>query len=218
MDIHDRLMAFATLGAGWIMWVLVILSVIGLAIILERTYYFLSSRDDSRFLQEQLRKKLASGDLDGAKKLFAAAKSFQARIIHAGLSVADRGVEPVRERMSSESLVARSRMERNLAFLGTVGNNAPFVGLLGTVIGIINAFRALNESQGQVSTGLMQEIGEALIVTAIGLLVALPSVAAFNVFQRAIKTRMMWAQAMSADLIEFLASPKPDAGYRDEAE
>ena len=78
-------------------------------------------------------------------------------------------------------------MERNLAFLGTVGNNAPFVGLFGTVIGIIVAFNELSlNTQGGAST-VMGGISEALVATAIGLLVAIPAVAAFNTFQRRIK-------------------------------
>ena len=119
------------------------------------------------------------------------------------------------ESLNGERLLAKSRMERNLAFLGTVGNNAPFVGLLGTVIGIIRAFQALNESQGQVSTGLMAEIGEALVATAIGLLVALPAVAAYNTFQRIIRGRLVWADSMGRDVLEYMKASKGPGGYRD---
>jgi biopolymer transport protein ExbB len=91
-------------------------------------------------------------------------------------------------------------MEKNLAFLGTLGNNAPFIGLLGTVIGIIGAFRQLDASAGKLSAGLMSEIGEALIATAVGLLVALPAVAAFNLFQRVIRVRLARAEAIGHDV------------------
>ena len=103
-------------------------------------------------------------------------------------------------------------MERNLAFLGTMGNNAPFVGLLGTVIGIIRAFHELNASTGRVSEGLMSEIGEALVATAIGLLVALPAVAAFNFFQRLIKTRATQADALGKEVLAFLESDRRKRG------
>ena len=95
-------------------------------------------------------------------------------------------------------------MERNLAFLGTLGNNAPFVGLLGTVIGIVRSFHALNANVGQVSAGLMAEIGEALTATAIGLLVALPAVAFFNLFQRLIRVRLSRAEALCHEIIAHL--------------
>nr|MCU0676480.1 MotA/TolQ/ExbB proton channel family protein [Myxococcota bacterium] len=136
MDIQERLTAFAMLGAGWVMWLLVALSVVSLAIILERLYYLLASRDDAKRLQDELRKHLADGNLEGASKVMAASKSWEARIVASGLDEASRGPGPVEEKLNGERLLAKAKMERNLAFLGTVGNNAPFVGLLGTVIGI----------------------------------------------------------------------------------
>lgn len=214
MDIQERLTAFAMLGAGWVMWLLVALSVICLAIILERTYYLVASRDDARRLQDGLRKSLDEGDIDGAMKVMAGSKSWEARILAAGLGEASRGPGSVEEKLAGERGIARARMERNLAFLGTVGNNAPFVGLLGTVIGIIRSFQALNESQGQVTTELMAEVGEALVATAIGLLVALPAVAFYNAFQRAIKSRLTNADAMGRDLLAYVKGQKPGGGYR----
>jgi biopolymer transport protein ExbB len=103
-------------------------------------------------------------------------------------------------------------MERNLAFLGTVGNNAPFVGLLGTVIGVMRAFAALDQSGGQVSEGLMREIGEALVATAIGLLVAIPAVAFFNFFQRTIRLRIGRAEALGRDLLAYLKERENSGG------
>jgi biopolymer transport protein ExbB len=103
-------------------------------------------------------------------------------------------------------------MEKNLALLGTLGNNAPFVGLLGTVIGIVRAFRELEHSTGQVSAGLMSEIGEALVATAAGLLVALPAVAFFNLYQRLIRTRLGRAGALCHEILAFRKSePLPQA-------
>ncbi len=106
--------------------------------------------------------------------------------------------------MQGESELCRLSMEKNLALLGTLGNNAPFIGLLGTVIGIVRSFRALQASSGQVSAGLMSEIGEALVSTAIGLLVALPAVAAFNLFQRLIRARMGRASALAHEILAFM--------------
>jgi biopolymer transport protein ExbB len=204
LDIQERLTAFAMLGAGWVMWLLVLLSVIGLGIILERAYYLLSSRDSGAKLQEDLRKLLAGGDVEGAQKRMKTSRSFEARIVEAGLDAAPRGPESAEESMAGASKLARNAMERNLAFLGTVGNNAPFVGLLGTVIGVIRAFHALNQSAGQVSAGLMTEIGEALVATAIGILVALPAVAFFNFYQRVIRARLTWSDALSHDVLAYL--------------
>lgn len=212
IDIQERLTAFAMLGATWVMWLLVFLSIIGVAIIFERIYYFFASRDDVRALQEDLRLLLAKNDLTGVRDRLAQSRSFQAKIVHSGIEVADDGYAAVEERLAGETAVARTQMERNLGFLGTVGNNAPFVGLLGTVIGVIKAFHVLDESAGKVTSGLMTEVGEALVATAIGLLVALPAVAFFNYFQRLIRYRLTWADALGRDLLAYLKSDRRKGG------
>ncbi len=211
MNIQDRLTAFAMLGAGWVMWLLVALSILCLAVIIERAYFLLSSRDDVPKLRRDLLGFLREGDMAGARKRLSASRSFEASIVQAGFEGAEQGVESAEERMAAEAQLARLHLERNVAFLGTVGNNAPFVGLLGTVIGIIRAFHALDSSGGQVTRGLMAQIGEALVATCIGLLVALPAVAAFNFFQRVIRARLARAESLTRELLAFLKAPRKQA-------
>ena len=206
MDIQQRLTAFALLGATWVMWLLVILSIISVAVIIERTYYILASRGDFEGLMRDLFALLQKGDLKGAAKLLQESKTFESRVALVGVASAESGPEAARERMAAEQQLVRLQMERNLAFLGTVGNNAPFVGLLGTVIGVIRAFHTLDETAGRVTAGLMADIGEALVATAIGILVALPAVAAFNLFQRVIRGRMGRAEAMADHVVAYLKS------------
>ncbi len=209
MDIQERLTAFAMLGAEWVMWLLVILSIFVVAIVLERAYYLIATRDDLVSLRNELIKKLRGGDVEGARRRLKASKSFEARIALAGLDASGDGADAAGERMAAESGLARLAMERNLAFVGTVGNNAPFVGLLGTVIGIIRAFHELDQSGGTVSAGLMAEVGEALVATAIGLLVALPAVAFFNLFVRMIKARISRGSALASEVLAHLKSVAP---------
>jgi len=175
-DIQERLTAFAMLGATWIMWLLVLLSVIGVAIILERAWFFLSTRDDLRQLRQDLADLLAKGDLAGAARRMAGSKSFEARVVQSGLDMADKGPAAVEERMAGESRLARLAMERNLAFLGTVGNNAPFVGLLGTVIGMINTFTAITLFGTGNPQYMAHGIQQALVTTVEGLVTAIPLV------------------------------------------
>jgi biopolymer transport protein ExbB len=153
------------------------LSVVCVAIILERAYFFAATRDDVEKLRGDLLAMLKQGQLTQALKRLQGSRSFEAMIAAAALEVAGDGPDAASERVQGEQQIARLHMERNLAFLGTVGNNAPFVGLLGTVIGIIRAFHSLDDSQGKITAGLMADIGEALVATAIGILVALPAVA-----------------------------------------
>ena len=208
MDIQERLTAFALLGAGWVMWLLIGLSIVGLAIMLERIYFFSVTRDDVDALRRDIAARLGKGDLAGTRKRLENSRSFEAMVATAAVVASEDGPESAAERMQAEERMARLHMERNLAFLGTVGNNAPFVGLLGTVIGIIRAFHSLDDSQGKITAGLMADIGEALVATAIGILVALPAVASYNYFQRVIKTRLARGSALGNLVMAYLVSRK----------
>jgi biopolymer transport protein ExbB/TolQ len=204
MNLVHRLTSFTEFGANWVLWLLVALSVVAFAVVIERAVLFFSSRDDVTRLRDELRALLGRGQADMARKRLEESPSFEARVAQAGLD-AD-GIASAEERMQGETELARIHMEKNLALLGTLGNNAPFIGLLGTVIGIVRAFRELEHSSGQVSAGLMAEIGEALVATAIGLLVALPAVAFFNLFQRLIRARLGRAGALGHEVMAFRKS------------
>ena len=145
MNVISRLTAFTDFGASWILWLLISLSVIAVAVVIERAVLFSSSRDDIARLRNELRALLGRGQTDAARKKLEESPSFEARVAAAGLD-AD-GIASAEERMQGETELARISMEKNLALLGTLGNNAPFVGLLGTVIGIVRAFREDHVSQ-----------------------------------------------------------------------
>lgn len=218
MNLHARLEAVAHLGSEWVLWALVLLSVLGLAVVLERAAFFVGSRDDAARLRGELRELLLAGNVEGARRRLEASRAEEARVAAAGLD-AD-GPEIAAERIEGARQLSRARMERHLAYLGTLGNNAPFVGLLGTVIGIVGAFQELDRTGGQMSTGLMAQIGEALLATALGLFVALPAVACFNVFQRLIRGRLTRADALAREITAYhLAGRQHDAtsGRRDAA-
>lgn len=204
MQIENKLRALAGMGAGWVMWLLLSLSVLILAIAIERAIVLFRSRDDIAKLRRNLASSLGRGDLTAARGLVVASPSVEARVLAAGLGAMPRGPAAVEERLASEAQLAKLSMERRLAILGTIGSNAPFIGLLGTVIGIIRAFHALDASGGQVSTALMSEIGEALTATAVGLFVALPAVSLFNFFQKAIASRVATAEALGREMLSYV--------------
>lgn len=205
MNIIERFNAFAALGATWVLWALVGLSVIGVTITFERILCFVTTRDDLEALRGDLLELLARGELSKARNRLQESPSFEARIAAVGLSTDDAGVE---DRIAAETTRVRVDMERHLAFLGTVGSNAPFVGLFGTVIGVIGAFRELDRSGGQLSAGLMGAIAEALVATAVGILVALPAVAAYNALSRVIQARLARAEALGKDVLAALKSAR----------
>jgi biopolymer transport protein ExbB len=201
IDLVSRLSGLTHLGAAWIMWTLVALSIIGLGIALERTVAFLIARDDLPRLERDLLVLVRTGDLEGARSRAEQSRAYESWMVRAGLSDQPGDAAATEQRMMAAATRAKLAMERRLAFLGTLGSNAPFLGLLGTVVGIVRCFRALDVSGGKVSAGLMAEVGEALVATAIGILVALPAIAAFNTFQRMIKVRLARAEALGRTVL-----------------
>jgi len=199
-------------GAAPILYLMIALSVVSLAIILERAWFFLVSAEDLTRLAQALDEKLAAGDLAGARALTDGSRSIEGAIIRAGLVGGERGADSASEAMASATAIGRLQLERRLSFLGTLGNNAPFVGLLGTVIGIVQAFNELERAGlgGSASSDIMGAIAEALVATAIGLAVAIPAVAAFNYFQRRIKTTLGNAEALEHIVLSHLkGAPLP---------
>jgi len=207
MDLQARLTDFAMNGAEWVMWLLVALSIIGFAIATERAFALVRTRDHVGALGIDMMRLLKRGDVEAAKVRLARSPSFEAKVVAAGLAQAQNGPQAAEEGMLGAAQLAKLQMEKRLSFLGTLGANAPFVGLLGTVIGIVRAFALLDQSAGKVTSGLMSEVGEALVATAIGILVALPAVAFFNAFQRVIKARLARADALGRELLAQLHAP-----------
>src|SRR5688572_24522050 len=204
-------------GASWVMWLMIFLSVISVAIMLERGWFYWSLRDDIGVLAQKLRDHLRKGDAEGAQKLLEASPSAEAAVVVAGLVEADRGAKAADEAMQGASALQRMKLERRLAFLGTLGNNAPFIGLFGTVIGVVQAFEALGR-QGAATAAATQEgaltaptevmaaIAEALVATAVGLAVAIPAVAMYNFYQRLSRSILANTDALSHVLLSHLVS------------
>jgi biopolymer transport protein ExbB len=193
-------------GTAPILYLMIALSVLSIAVMIERAWFFFVSSEDLGALALALEEKLGAGDLAGARSLAEGSRSVEAAIVRAGLSSSDRGAVAAQEAMASATAIGRLRLERRLSFLGTLGNNAPFVGLLGTVIGIVQAFHELERAGlgGSASADIMGAISEALVATAIGLAVAIPAVAAFNYFQRRIRTTLGNAEALEHIVLSHL--------------
>lgn len=188
--LEQGMMAFALLGAGWVLWLLVGLSVACVAIAAERTFLFLRDGANRALLGAAVEKFVRDGDRGKLAISLKQIGGFESRILGAGLEVADYGVEAAERVMSGATQAERVKMERGLAVIGTVGSNAPFLGLFGTVLGIIKAFHDLAENVSEASEAVMAGISEALVATSVGLLVAIPAVVLFNTLSRWVKTRV----------------------------
>lgn len=184
----ERLLKVALLGSAWVLYLLLFLSVVSIATMVERWLYFRKHRFSNQELHRQLAKFLDADDLDGAAKYLEKNPAIEARVAREALRWAASGPESMNDAVDSELGRTKAELERGLNLLGTLGNNAPFVGLLGTVLGVIMAFSALgaNGQNASAMGGVMAAIAEALVATGVGLFVALPAVVAYNVIQKRI--------------------------------
>jgi len=184
--IEQRLLAFALLGARWVLWLLVGLSVLSVTVMLERGLYFGQRRMSKRF--PELLRLCQDGSLDKAAQR-AEGDAMEAEVVRVAARVAGSGQQAVEKAVASTIDRRRLEYERWLFVLGTLGNNAPFIGLLGTVLGIMSAFAdlAAHPAAAAGASTVMAGISEALVATAVGLAVAIPAVMAYNIYQRLLK-------------------------------
>jgi biopolymer transport protein ExbB len=189
MNLTERILGFMLLGSEWVLWLLIGLSVLSVAVMVERAIYLRAGGDPDRLARE-IGTLLRSGDLEGARQTLAGQRAPAAVVASAGLEHYERGSDAVGEAMAAAKARLRTEMEKNLGVLGTLGNNAPFIGLFGTVLGIIKAFADLARNQGGGAGAVMSGISEALVATGVGLMVAIPAVIAFNFFQGKVRKAM----------------------------
>lgn len=215
---------FIASGAGWVLWLLLALSVGSVAIAIERFVFFRTKSDDLRGIVGTLDAHLRSGDRAAALAELGKLRSAGAAVASAGLRLSSRGARAAEKGMESAMAIERKGLESRLAYLGTLGNNAPFIGLFGTVIGVILAFEALGAAPAAgtgpsqvASTAVMSAIAEALVATAVGIGVALPAVALYNYFQRRIDTILADAEALSSLVVAYLEDRSVGAAADEEA-
>jgi biopolymer transport protein ExbB len=146
-----------------------------------------------------------AGDVGGARAAVDGRNGMEAAVLRAALDHSAKGPDAVAEVITAQLDRSRLDYERRLAFLGTLGNNAPFLGLLGTVLGIIRAFADLAANPGAAGAGtVMAGISEALVATAVGLFVALPAVVAYNLFQRWLRRTAQRASVLGHAVVAHL--------------
>ena len=206
-------------GASWVLWLLGACLVTTLGIIVERALFYRARDCDLRPLARRLGTCLAERNIAGAVEVLGRSRSVAAAIAAAGLELAAGGPAAADKAMQSAVALERRGLERWLAYLGTLGNNAPFIGLFGTVVGVMASFEELGRGAApgagaggpaqvasQVASQLiMARIAEALVATAVGILVALPAVIAFNYFQRRVASLLAATEVLSNLVLAHLS-------------
>jgi biopolymer transport protein ExbB len=189
-----------------VLWLLVALSVLSVAVALERGAYFFRRRVNSKF--PELMRLCDAGKLATAAEL-ASGDSLEAEVVRVADGAAPGGREAVAMATTASVEKKRIEYEQRLSILGTLGNNAPFIGLFGTVLGIIRAFADLSIAGKGGAQAVMAGISEALVATAVGLFVAIPAVLAFNFFQRLVRRAVGRASALRSAIAAGLSRGQP---------
>ncbi len=212
------------LFARLVVYVLGLMSLASIVVMAERFVSFVRSGRDSRRFAATLAGALEKSGLDDTAKAQVASPGTAGhlgRVLSAGLRAyamtrtagsPDLTIESVARALERQAQREQQNLKRGLNLLATVGSTAPFVGLLGTVVGIINAFQQIaatgSGGLGTVSAG----ISEALVTTAFGLLVAIPAVMAYNAMQGWVDGRMVDMTESSNELLDHVARKLDDAG------
>ncbi len=183
----QTLLGLPIFHAEWVLWLLIGLSVISAAVIVERLIFYRRHSINIEEVKNNLSKHLKEGDFESAAGYLKKFDSLETNVVLFGLRDHKSGADSVQDLITGASGKETARFEKRLNYLATVASNAPFIGLFGTVLGIIRAFNDLSSNMSEASGAVMAGIAEALIATAVGLLVAIPAVIAFNTLKAKVK-------------------------------
>jgi len=213
----NALLDVALVGAEWVLWLLLGLSLTTIGIIIERSYFFAVRSVDADEMRLNLEQHLENENYVAAAEMLEDRDTMEANVVLFGLRDRERGSEAVEDRMTGALATEKTRYSKFLTFLGTIGNNAPFIGLFGTVVGIIGAFANLAIDSQEAAAALQHSIAEALVATGVGLLVAIPAVIGFNAFKSRVDRAVSRTDLLGRTLLSYLR-PEDDPAERTERE
>lgn len=193
--------------------ILFVMSAVSVGIMIDRYLMYSAARKQSRVFVQQVAGALKDNKLDEAISIAERnKKSHIAKVVATGLSefqaassqVGDQEViEAARRGLERSVAIVHAEMKRGLSGLATIGSTAPFVGLFGTVMGIINAFKGISAAKATGLSAVAGGIAEALITTALGLLVAVPAVWAYNYFTNRVEAFDVEMDNSSMELVNY---------------
>lgn len=187
------------------MWPIMLCSVAALTITIERFVYLRRATIDTREFMDAMRAVLRQGRIQEAIQLCDELDGPVARIIKAGILKYNRAKEDIREAIEDAGHLEIPRLERYMSALATCANIAPLLGLLGTVAGMIKAFAQIQYKQGQVNpSDLAEGISNALVTTAAGLTVAIPTLVVYNYLISRVENMVLEMEISSSELLELL--------------
>jgi biopolymer transport protein ExbB/TolQ len=194
------------LRSSWVLLLMGSLSIVVVALAIERWFYFQRTKMDSEAFMEKIKGFIVDGSYKEAVEYCKTFKGNVAAVVRFGLENRQFPREENDKLMEAKRMEERLNLDRYLDILGTLGNTAPFMGLLGTVLGIMQAFKDLANTTGAGPEVVMVGISEALVATAAGLSVAIPAVIIFNLYMKRVKIISVEMDAVSKKLLVLLAN------------
>lgn len=192
------------LKGGSLMWPILLCSIISITIILERFYYFYRARTKMPNVFARVKRLLQEGKAEEALKLCESTTGPIVHILALGIHVRKRSLEQKEKIISRVGSKIIKRLDRNLRGLAIIGNITPLLGLLGTVTGMIRAFMKIQELGGRVDASVLAGgIWEALITTAAGLSVAIPTLVAYHYFEGRVDSITSQMKDVASELLEI---------------
>ena len=202
--------------SGWLIIPIIFSSFFSLAIIVERLLFYLSIKSNNILVISKILDLVRKNKITEAIDICEKNPFYATNILKSGLGHYEEAKDVIKEAMENTSLYEIPKLEKNLNFLSTIAHISPLLGLLGTVVGLVKCFYIIE--QKTVSIGLVNPsdlaggIWEALLTTAAGLCVAIPSYIMYNYFVHKVNLLTLGAERAATELLEFL----PQSRYTDE--
>jgi biopolymer transport protein ExbB len=203
--------------------VMFLMSAYSIGVMIDRMLAFNGARKQSRLFAPAVAGALRDGKLDEAIKIADRyKKSHLAKVLVAGLQefrahqlsteIPGEAIEASKRALERATAIVHSEMKRGISALATIGSTAPFVGLFGTVVGIINAFKGISTEKSTGLGAVAGGISEALVTTAIGLFVAIPAVWMYNYLNGRVEAFDVEMDNSSSELIDYFLKRTQKAG------
>jgi len=190
---------------GFTMYILLFCSLLSIAILLERILYYrkLSKSNRAEFMT-RIKRALKTGDVERAMEICKETDAPFSQVVSSGLELRGRPEKEISNAMEREITIVTTKLERYTSIVGTIGNTAVYIGLFGTVLGIIRAFHDIAAAGTGGMSIVIGGVAEALVCTATGLFVAIPAVIAFNYFAKRVEYFINDMELCASELIDLI--------------
>ncbi|MBF0384823.1 MAG: MotA/TolQ/ExbB proton channel family protein [Candidatus Omnitrophica bacterium] len=192
---------------GVTMYILIAVSILSIAIIFERVFYYSAMLRVKRLsLMERITAEVKKNNIQSAIGLCSKEKTCLTKVVSSGLELAGRPANIISNGMERTIAIETVKLEKFTSILGTIGSTAVYIGLFGTVLGIIRAFNDISKSGSGGLNIVISGISEALVCTAAGLCVAVPAVIAYNFFVKKIDRLITEMELCASETLDLLNS------------